>query len=287
MSIKNFIPELWAESMIRGLKKKHVFVADCITEFQGDLKEMGSKVHVPIFGGVTVTTNAVGDQYQTLPDAQQLSDDQVEVVADRESKFHFEISDLDKVQMNQPLMDAARDDAIYKIADEHDIRVASLAEQATNKTYENPIKVVSGKATDGEINVLTLIDDMARKMYERSVPVDTKISLTIPYRMWMILRQELRGVRTDNEEITDNGYVGKVSGLIIRASNNVLRTGTTSAPVDHIMCRTMRAIAFVEQLNKIKAYEPEKKFTDAVKGISIYGAKIIRPTELEVADITY
>lgn len=287
MSIKNFIPELWAETFIRGLKKNHVFVGDCVTEFQGDLREMGSKVHVPIFGGVDVTTRELGNQYAEIPDAQQLSDSQVEVMADRESLIHFEVSDLDKVQMNQNLMDEARDDAVYKIANEHDAYVASFAQQVTNQLYSNPMKAVSGKATEGEINVLRLLDDMARRLYEKSVPVKTEIVVTIPYQLWMILREELRGVRTDNENITDNGYVGKVSGLTIRASNNVLRTGSGSAAVDHIMCRTKRAIAFVEQLNKIVAYSPEKKFTDAVKGISVYGGKIIRPDEINVAQITY
>jgi hypothetical protein len=287
MSIKNFIPEVWEEMMIRALKKTHVYVPDCVTKFEGDLKKMGSVAHVPVFNGVNVTASEIGNTYDEIQDAEQLTDGVVDIMATRKSVFNFEVSDLDQVQANQNLIDAARDDAVYKVSDDHDRFVASLAQQAENQLYTTPVKVVSGKATEGEINVLRLLDELQRTLYEKNVPIQSKISVTIPYQMWMILREELRGVRTDNESITDNGYVGKVSGLIVRASNNVLRTGSTSAPVDHIMCRTMNAIAFVEQLNEIRAYQPEKKFTDAVKGISIYGGKIIRQAEITIAQVTY
>jgi Asp-tRNA(Asn)/Glu-tRNA(Gln) amidotransferase A subunit family amidase len=37
------------------------------------------------------------------------------------------------------------------------------------------------------------------------------------------------------------------------------------------------AIAFAEQIVKVEAYRPDDSFSDALKGLHVYGAKVIRP----------
>ena len=51
------------------------------------------------------------------------------------------------------------------------------------------------------------------------------------------------------------------------------------------LARTKRAIAFAEQLSEIDAYRPEKRFADAVKGLHLYGAKVVHPTEMILLDL--
>ena len=43
-----------------------------------------------------------------------------------------------------------------------------------------------------------------------------------------------------------------------------------------------RAIAIADQIDKVEAYRPETLFSDAVKGLSVYGVKVVRPKELYV-----
>lgn len=49
--------------------------------------------------------------------------------------------------------------------------------------------------------------------------------------------------------------------------------------------RTKRAVAFAEQISEVEAYRPEKRFADAVKGLHLYGAKIVYPAEYRVLDL--
>jgi hypothetical protein len=49
--------------------------------------------------------------------------------------------------------------------------------------------------------------------------------------------------------------------------------------------RTTRAIAFAEQLSEIEAYRPEKRFADAVKGLHLYGTKVVYPEEMVTIDV--
>jgi hypothetical protein len=41
-------------------------------------------------------------------------------------------------------------------------------------------------------------------------------------------------------------------------------------------------VAFAEQIEKLEKYRPEDAFTDAVKGLYVFGATIVRPNEIYV-----
>jgi hypothetical protein len=42
------------------------------------------------------------------------------------------------------------------------------------------------------------------------------------------------------------------------------------------------AISLALQINQVEAYRPEKRFADAMKGLALYGAKVVRPDALGV-----
>ena len=67
------------------------------------------------------------------------------------------------------------------------------------------------------------------------------------------------------------------AGFIVLKSNNVPQTTGTKYKIiaGHAM-----ATAYVEQILDVQTYKPEKRFGDAVKGLHVYGAKVVRPTAL-------
>jgi hypothetical protein len=92
-------------------------------------------------------------------------------------------------------------------------------------------------------------------------------------------------VRLDASGTTEglrNGMVGRAAGFDILLSNNVPLISTDFA----IIAGTDMAISFAEQINKTEAYRPEAKFADAVKGLTLYGAKLVRPEGLAYARCT-
>jgi hypothetical protein len=48
------------------------------------------------------------------------------------------------------------------------------------------------------------------------------------------------------------------------------------------------AITFADQITKVEAYRPQSSFSDALKGLHVYGAKLVRPDGIAtcVASIT-
>lgn len=45
------------------------------------------------------------------------------------------------------------------------------------------------------------------------------------------------------------------------------------------------ATTYAEQISKVEAFRPEKRFADALKGLHLYGAKVVRPEALVVASV--
>ena len=69
-------------------------------------------------------------------------------------------------------------------------------------------------------------------------------------------------------------------------SNNVKSVTANGSTSYKCFARTGRAVTFAEQLNSVEAYRPENRFADAVKGLHLYGAKIVYPEELVLLDLT-
>jgi hypothetical protein len=46
------------------------------------------------------------------------------------------------------------------------------------------------------------------------------------------------------------------------------------------MAGHMDAITFADQITSVEAYRPELQFADAVKGLHVYGMKVVQPKAL-------
>ena len=57
-------------------------------------------------------------------------------------------------------------------------------------------------------------------------------------------------------------------------------------PYAQCVARTKRAVAFAEQLSEVEAYRPELRFADAMKGLHLYGAKIVYPEEMVLLNLS-
>jgi len=81
--------------------------------------------------------------------------------------------------------------------------------------------------------------------------------------------------------------VGRVLGFDVFESNNLSQTGTAPAYTTHGMAGVREAISYAEQIVSVEAYRPEDSFSDAVKGLHVYGYKVIQPKGLVNLTLTY
>lgn len=255
------------------MDKQYIAVSNCNRDYEGEIREKGSTVRICGLGDVTVS-DYVKNIDMTTPET--LSDNFRELVINQAKYFNFQIDDIDRVQSSPRLMEAAMKNAASALADEADRYVYGLCDGAESKIEESAVSAD---------NIIGLLIDARTKLFAKNVsdPEDIVFEVT-PEIAGMILKAKVN-LNTDGA-ILENGCIGNIGGCKIFVSNNVLREETESGYQHKCIARTKRAIAFAEQLSEIDAYRPELRFADAVKGLHLYGAKVVYPSEMVLLNLT-
>ena len=119
------------------------------------------------------------------------------------------------------------------------------------------------------------------KLNEANVPMLGRWVVIPPWYHGLLLK-DARFVGNGsgfNQAILQGGLVGEAAGFRIHLSNNV---PNTSGSRFKVIAGTNAACAFAEQLVELEAYRLEHNFSDAIKGLHVYGAKVVQPQALAV-----
>ena len=285
MAYEKFIPEVWNESILRNLERLCVFAEDCNRQYEGDVKGPGDTVH--ILGAATPNIKSINRSAANsdigAPEELEGTDDILTV--NQMAYYNYMVGDIDKAQAVPALMDSLTAETSEGIANVIDRYIASFAKDAKVTSLYNAAPVVSAEKTEGGIYVLKVLDDAIQKLYENDVKQNTEIVVTVTPRFYTLFKQAYIDKDTNNSGILKNGKVGMYGNVTVKLSNNVHTTD--DGATDNIMIRTKRAIAFVNPLTHTEAYRPEKMFADAVKGFTLYDAKVVRKEEVININVKY
>ena len=280
-----FIPELWSASIQRNLEKLHVFAEDCNRQYEGDVKGPGDTVHILGAAKPTITTITRANANNELPVPEELDGTEQLLTINQMSYFNYMVGDIDKAQSVDTLMDSLTQETAEGMADAMDKYISSKVMDAT--------KLNSAAQQVTAANILNMLDTAIQTLYEKNVKPTTELVITVSPRFYTLFKQAYIDKDTNNSAIMKNGKVGMYGNVTVKMSNNVHRTtGTATAfsatgEIDNIMIRTKRAVAFVNPFTHTEPYRPEKHFADAIKGYSVYDAKIIRPDEILNMNVKY
>lgn len=283
MSYQNFIPTVWNEQIDRELERLCVFAEDCNRKYEGKVKDKGESVKILGVGKPTIRSIAKADRNNDIEAAETIEDTSIIMVIDQIRYFNYKVGDIDKAQAVGGVMDALQEETSEGLANEVDTYIANLAKdkQAVKLYTTAKTVVVSKTESTGERNVLRVLDDAAKVLYKNDVKTSTPIIATVDVDFYMAFREAYGDKDTDNSKILKNGKVAMYGNITIKMSNNVAKDGNTSL----IQVKTKRAIAYAKPLTHTEPYRPENGFADAVKGFILFGAKIVRPKEMVVANV--
>ena len=146
-------------------------------------------------------------------------------------------------------------------------------------------------STAGETNPLTLIARMARKLDQQNVDSSGRWLVVDPVFMEILRDEDSRLLNADFGESGGlrNGLVlNNLHGFRVYVSNNLPQVGTgpateaasNSANYGVIVGGHDSAVATAEQINKTETYRDPDSFADIVRGMHLYGRKILRPEAL-------
>jgi hypothetical protein len=173
-------------------------------------------------------------------------------------------------------------EAAYEIADVVDQYIASFYKDAGITNTANMGSVTSAVSVSSG-NVIKVLSFASRYMSENNVPQANRFIVVPPWFHQKLLLAEIGGVsatavpKVFDDGAMTSGYIGDALGFRVIVSNNVAEAATG---VSAIMAFNNTAIAYAGQISKIEAVKRESYFDQGVKGLYLYGAKVIRPEAL-------
>lgn len=308
MSLENFIPEVWSARLLVNLYNTLVYGNPALinTDYEGEIRSQGDTVRIGSIGTVTVGDYSKNTDI-TAP--QTLSDAQSTLTITQQKYFNFQIDDVDKAQQNPKVMGDAMREAAYALANTADKFIAGQYTDIPTANYVlsadaaggsadgagNDVLIVTGGtvATKEAIGYEFLVDG-ATVLDNNNVPEEGRWVVVPPWYEGVLLKDprfvsfgtpqamaNLSSGGIDGSTMRPTGQIGRVAGFDVYKSNNVPSTsGTYQVLFGHNMAWT-----FAQQVQEVEAYRPEKRFADAVKGLQLYGAKVVRPQAMALGKV--
>lgn len=283
MAITRFKPEVWSAKLLVASRKALVYGGPMVInrDYEGDISDSGDIVRITSISDPTVATYTPNS---TVITPEELTDAQRTLPIDQSKYFAFKVDDVDKRQAKGDVMTEAMSRAAYRMADAQDQFIAGLYTgiQSANVlgSTGSPINTFTA-ATDAYDKVLV---PLRTKLAKANVPTQGRFLVATPEFMASLLLDGrfIKANEAGTPDALRNGLVGRAAGFTIFESNNApVPSGDTQV----IIAGVNSAITFADQIAKTEAYRPENSFSDAIKGLSVYGAKLVRPDMLACAFI--
>lgn len=277
MSVQHFIQTIWSKKIQDDLEEKCKLVQDCTREYEGDC-QYAKTVKILAVGEPTIG-NYIGQDI----DIEKMTDSGQDLVIDVQKYFAFEVEDVDKAQSVPGLPEKYQQKSMRKLALAREKFIGALVagkaqssadEEAGNTTYKEGALTIITAGGKTQTAIKTALDDAIITLRENNF--DESGIIEIDPRTYKTFKDNLIELKTANDELIKRGVVGEYDGYEVKSTNNVYRDDA------HVYCivRSDKAIAFAGQINKVEAGRMEKRFSDYVRGLDTYGAKIISQDEI-------
>lgn len=274
--MKNFVPELWSPKMLKVLTDEHVIIKNCTTEYNGEITEVGDKVHIGTILAPTIKPYVEGTT-EVVPEDLLDESRTLEI-----TEANFFAIKLGKIMKKQATKSGQFEEALRLAMD----GFSQAAETFMAAKFTEGTKTITQAAlTSG--NFYSTFIKAKRFLYRSGVSKKVNIISEITPEVWE--KGVLAGILfdTDNSGTIADGQFVKSLGITFQLSNDIAITETNEDVIQQICSvRTKDSLGYAEQILFSEKYKPEKSFQDAVKGLHVFGGKTMRPKQLVTMDIT-
>jgi hypothetical protein len=266
-----FIPEVFSKLLQAKFYNSSVLPAISNTDYEGEISGQGDKVHIR-----TVPAVSVADYTGSISYA-DLTTSTVELLIDQAKSYAFKIDDVLSAQGDIDMLAEASKDAAesMRIAVETDV----LANVVTGAS------TIGSQTTITSTNILTSILDIAKELDELNIPEEGRFIVLPPSMVSLLKQSELRQAYLTGDATSPlrNGQVGQVDRFTVYQSNMLYTPASgTDATYTHVLAGHPKAITFASQFTNTETVRLESTFGDGVRGLKVYGRKVVTPDCLAV-----
>lgn len=271
----NFIPEVFSKLLQAKFYSSSVLPNISNTDYEGEISGQGDKVVIRTVPAVTI------NDYAGTITTQELTTAKVELLIDKAKYYSFKVDDVLAAQADINLLESASSDAA------EGMRVAVETQVLSS--------VVTGATTIGSqtsitaSNILTSILDQAKALDELNIPEEGRFIVLSPEFVSLLKQSELRQAYLTGDDTSPlrNGKVGVVDRFTVYQSNMLYTPGSgTDAGYTHVLAGHPKAISFASQFTNTETVRMESTFGDQVRGLKVFGSKVVTPDALVVGKWT-
>ena len=206
----------------------------------------------------------------------------MDLVIDQKKFFAFKINDVAQVQANTDIMEAHLRNAKKAIEEVQDAYLLSLH---SNVTTANTVGSESSAVSLDKTTIYS-------KFVERALCLKNSDAVTAGTRPWVVINptiesyllqsSEFIGAHNVADKTLREGAIGRIAGMDVLVSTNL----TAVSGKYYVLAGTNEAITFASQLAKIESLRDQSSFSDLVRGLYLYGAKVVQPNALAKMVVT-
>jgi N4-gp56 family major capsid protein len=280
MAVTNFVPDLWSARLLVALRKNHVAGNLVNRDYEGEIRRMGDSVKITSINDVTIGTyGAYASDGSGDITVEDIDDATRSLVIDQARYFAVELDDVEAAQAvnGGAVLAQAVDNAAYQLSDIVDAFLLDAMNDAAEGTSNDLGTVAIHTVTD---NLYDAFVDLAVALDVANVPNDGRFVVVAPALHGRLQKDDrfIAAGDAKGAETRTSGFIGELAGLPLYKSNNLPAVTDVAATGGLAVAGYRGATTFAEQIVSVEAARMEKRFADMVKGLHVYGAKVVRPT---------
>jgi len=299
-----FLPKIYSKKVLNFFRKASVVEAITNTDYAGEIAAFGDSVRIIKEPVISVSDYTRGSDTT----ATKLTDQELTLVVDSAKAFKFIVDDIETNMSHVNFKEVATSSAAYALRDSYDAAViASMFSGVSTSSPDHVLGADASAATQtmgqhqGGSNAIDLLGSdgtgtdpldvmsfMAKLLDEQSVPEEGRWFVAPPSFYNELAQSGSKLLSVDfnaGQGSIRNGLVssGKLRGFDMYKSNNVAATSTATGK---ILAGHISSTATAQTIISTEVLRDPSSFGDIVRGLHVYGAKVLRPEALVSAFYT-
>lgn len=301
-----FIPEIWSGKLIEKFYASTVLAAISNTDYEGEIRNQGDKVHIRTKPTITIRDYLAGGNLTAERPAAAI----VDLSIDQGKYFNTILDDVMEIQSDINLMGIWSDDAAQQMKITIDTAVllgilgqAVAANQGTTAgaisgnvnlgVTGTPLAAVATNPTGAQVTILQVILRLGQVLDEQNIPEQGRWVVMPTWAATMIKESELRQayLSGDATSMLRNGRLGMIDRFTLYVSNLLPKGVITGPPALAagewvIYAGHAHGLTFASQVSKVETLRSEFTFGTLLRGLQVYGYKVIDGKALAQAVVT-
>jgi len=260
------------------------------TEYEGDIASQGDKVIIRTTPTITIRDYSKGGTLQT----ERPTPETVELTIDKGKYWQLVADDVDKFQSDYNYIDDWTRDASEQLKIVIDTQVLGTiyadADAANSGATAGKISAGYNLGTAGvpfvldKTNILDYIVNLGSVLDEQNVPESDRWLVLPVWACGMVKQSDLKdaSLAGDQTSILRNGRLGMIDRFMIYRSNLLDVSGANT----NIIAGHKSGLTFASQMLNSETLRAESTFGTLVRGLQVYGYKVIKPESIAHGVVT-